>query len=326
MTDLSRRYYAALVLPFDKNGKIDETAYRDLIQYFLQERFRSVGGLIANPEAGEVYYLTREEKRRVAEIAVREARGKLPVFGGVFDLTTAGCVSCALDAKEAGVDGLFLLPPAGCIDLVTMWNAEKYPEYWLDQIRTIDDAANLPIITHPVATPTPQWGLGVPGEAARLICREIPNIIGWKMIYNYDGQRKMWKILRSLERHVSIMAAGGGLFHEFLAHDVLDGTVSGSWNYGLESMLDHIEAWRANDIVRARRIWTEGGLRDLHEFIYSDYSRLHLRYKVAAWARGLIPSCVMRPPMPAPKPEEIETISRLLKAAEIPVARACSPA
>ena len=105
------------------------------------------------------------------------------------------------------MDGLFLLPPAGCIDLVTMWNAEKYPEYWLDQIRAIDDAANLPVITHPVATPTPQWGLGVPGEAARLICREIPNIIGWKMIYNYEGQRKMWKILRSLDRHVSIMAA-----------------------------------------------------------------------------------------------------------------------
>jgi hypothetical protein len=62
------------------------------------------------------------------------------------------------------------------------------------------------------------------------------------MIYNYDGQRKMWKILRSLDRPVSIMAAGGGLFHEFLAHDVLDGTVSGSWNYGLEPMLQHIEA------------------------------------------------------------------------------------
>lgn len=319
MPNLACRYYAALVLPFDRNGKVDEAAYRDLVQYFLQDRFRAVGGIIANPEAGEIYYLTREEKRRVAEIAVREAGGKMPVFGGVFDLTTEGCVTCARDAKEAGVDGLFLLPPAGCIDLVTMWNAEKYPEYWLDQIRAIDSAVNLPIITHPVSAPTPQWGLGVPGETARLICREIPNVIGWKMIYNYDGQRKMWKILRSLERPVAIMAAGGGLFHEFLAHDVLDGTVSGSWNYALEPMLDHIEAWRADDIRRARRIWTAGGLRDLHEYIYADYSRLHLRYKIAARLRGLIPSCRTRPPMPVPKPEEIDTLSRLLAAAQIPV-------
>ena len=157
MADLGRRYYAAMVLPFDQNGKVDEAAYRDMIRYFLQEPFRSVGGLIANPEAGEVYYLTREERRRVAEIAVREAGSKMPVFGGVFDLTTQGSVECALDAKRAGVDGLFLLPPAGCIDLVTMWNAERYPEYWLDQILAIDAAANLPIITHPVAAPTPQW-------------------------------------------------------------------------------------------------------------------------------------------------------------------------
>jgi dihydrodipicolinate synthase/N-acetylneuraminate lyase len=320
MVDLSRRYYSAVVLPFDGKSKLDEGAYRELIQYFLRDRFRRVGGIIANPEAGEIYYLTREEKRRAVEIAVQEAGGKMPVFAGVFDMTTDGCVECALDAKRAGADGLFLMPPAGSVDLVASWNAEKYPEYWLDQIRAIDAAADLPIITHPVGgAPTPQWGLGIPGEAARLICREIPNVVGWKMTYNYEGQRKMWKLLRSLERPVSILAAGGGLFHEFLAHDVLDGTASGSWNYALEPMLDHIDAWKAEDIRRARRIWVEGGLRDLHEYIYSDYSRLHLRYKIAAWLRGLIPSCRMRPPMPSPKPEEIDALTRLLEAAEIRV-------
>src|SRR5579862_3672524 len=113
MMDLAHRYYSALVLPFDSSGRVDEGAYRELIQYFMQERFLPVGGLIANAEAGEIYYLSREEKRRIAEIAVREAGGKMPVFGGVFDMTTDGCVTCALDAKEAGVDGLFLMPPAG---------------------------------------------------------------------------------------------------------------------------------------------------------------------------------------------------------------------
>jgi dihydrodipicolinate synthase/N-acetylneuraminate lyase len=319
MPDLAHRYYVALVVPFDEKDRVDEAAYRELIRYFLQERFRAVGGIIANPEAGEVYYLTREEKRRVAEITVDEAGGKMPVFGGVFDLTTECSVACALDAKEAGVDGLFLLPPAGCMDLVARWDAEKYPEYWLDQILAVDAAADLPIITHPAAATTPQWGHGLPGAAARVICQSVANIIGWKMIYNYDGQRKMWKLLRSLDRPVAIMAAGGGLFHEFLAHDVLDGTVSGSWNYGLEPMLDHIEAWRADDVVKARRIWVEGGLRDLHEYIYSDYSRLHLRYKIATWMRGLIPSCRTRPPMPVAKLEEIETIARLLEGSRLPV-------
>ena len=76
MRDIAHRYYTATVLPFDEAGKIDEAAYRNLIRYFLQPRFREVGGIIANPEAGEIYYLTREEKRRVVELAIEEVGGK----------------------------------------------------------------------------------------------------------------------------------------------------------------------------------------------------------------------------------------------------------
>src|SRR5947207_9784772 len=84
MIDLSRRYYSAMVLPFDTKGKPDEGAYRELIRYFLQDRFRQVGGIIANPEAGEIYTLNRQEKLRAVKIAVEEAGGKMPVFAGVF--------------------------------------------------------------------------------------------------------------------------------------------------------------------------------------------------------------------------------------------------
>jgi dihydrodipicolinate synthase/N-acetylneuraminate lyase len=320
MIPLRNRYYTAMVLPFAADGSIDEQALRDLIRYYLADRrYAKVGGLIANPEAGEVYYLTPAEKRRVVEITMEEAGGKMPVFAGIFEMTTAGCVASAREMKALGVDGLFLMPPAGCLDLVTMWNAERYPEYWLDQIKAIDAAANLPIIAHPVGPVTPQWGIGIPGETARLICREVENVIAWKMTYSYDGMRRMWTILRALDRPVSIMAAGGKLFHEYMAYDIMDGTASGSWNYALEAMLDHIEAWQAEDLKRARQIWGPGGLDALHTYIYADYSRLHLRYKIAAWLRGLIPNCLTRAPMPTAKQEEIDTIHRLLREAGVPV-------
>lgn len=310
---LGNRYYSANVLPLDRNYRIDEGALRELLQYFLEPRFMERGGLIANAEAGEIYYLSREEKRRVVEITMEEAAGRVPVLAGVFDLTTEGCLDVARDAKALGVDGLFVMPPAGCADLVVSWNAEKYPEYWLDQLKAIDAAVDLPMIAHPVGSPTKEWGMGLPGPTARLICEEVPNMIGWKFIYNYEGIRRMWKILRGLDRPVSVMCAGGRYFHEFLAHDQMDGTVSGSWNYGLEPMLDHIDAWKAGDVKKAREIWDEGGLGALHDYIYGDYSRLHLRYKIAAWLRGLIPSWQTRPPMPAPRQDEIETIYALLE-------------
>lgn len=319
MQDLASRLYNAIVVPFKASGEIDEPAYRNLVRYFMQDRFAEVGGIIANPEAGEIYYLTREEKRRVLEITLEEVGGRMPVFCGIFEMTTAGCVESAREAKALGANGLFLMPPAGSADLVVSWNADKYPEYWLDQIKEIDAAVDLPIICHPVASPSPQWGIGLPAGATRLILESVPNVIGWKMTYNYDGMRKIWTLLRSLDRPVSIMAAGGRFFHEFLAYDMLDGSTSGSWNYALEPMLDHIEAWKRGDITAARRIWNEEGLDALHAYIYADYARLHLRYKIAAWLRGLIPSPRMRPPMPKPKLEEIETLYGLMQAAGIAV-------
>jgi dihydrodipicolinate synthase/N-acetylneuraminate lyase len=44
-----------------------------------------------------------------------------------------------------------------------------------------------------------------------------------------------------------------------------------------------------------------------------------VRYKVATWLRGLIDRPLMRPPMPAPRTEEIDTIRDLLKQTGIAV-------
>jgi len=311
---LATRHYTTMVVPWNRDGELDEAALRRLVRYFAgHPRFRERGGIIANPDAGEIYYLTAAEKRRVLEITLEEAGGIFPVIAGVFDMTTAGCVREAQVAKACGASGIFLMPPIGTGDLLISWDPVRYPEYWLDQIEVIDAAVDMPIITHPVTARSPQWGIGIPGETAQLICERVPNVIGWKMTYNYEGMRRMWRMLRGLARPVSIMAASGHLFHEFLSHDLLDGSVSGSWNYALDPMMQHIERDEAGDHYGARRLWREGGLLALHEYIYSDYARLHLRYKLATWLHGIIPHYRMRPPLPRPKQAEIETIHRLMR-------------
>jgi len=127
------RLYVAIVTPFKENYDVDEIALRKLLQYFMQPKFRdSGGGIIINPEAGEVFYLTRKEKQRNVEIAMEECGGKVPVFAGVIDLRTEDAVKIAIDAKERGVDGIFLIPPMGSMDITTSWDAEKYPEVFID--------------------------------------------------------------------------------------------------------------------------------------------------------------------------------------------------
>lgn len=310
--------YVAVLLPYDRWLKIDEAAYRRFLQYFLKEpRFRREGGFCINPEAGEIFYLSRQEKRRVLEIAMEEAHGKVPIIAGTWAITTDEMVETAKDVKAMGVDGIFVTPPGGAQDVTSCWDADEYPEIWLDQIKAQDRAVDLPIVTHPVGGAKPPFNPGLPVGATMRICREIPNIVGWKMTYMYDGFQIIADGLRSLDRHVAVMGALASRFHEYRATDLFDGTLSGFWNFALEPMLDHLDAWDDKDVERATNIWN-GGLRQLHGYI-ADMGRLHIRYKTATWLRGLIPSPYMRSPMPQPKQQEIDSIYRLLKLLNLPV-------
>ncbi|MHB8566330.1 MAG: dihydrodipicolinate synthase family protein [Nitrososphaerales archaeon] len=312
------RLYAPTVLPYKQGSfTVDEAALQTLLRYFVSSRFSEQGGIIINSEAGEVFYLSREEKRRNVEIAVKECRNKVPLFAGVIGNTTEEAVQVAIDAKEAGVDGIFIMPPVGAVDVTIAWDAEKYPEVWIDMAKAIDKSVDLPMIAHPVGG---GWvaGRGLPPSATMKMVNEIPNIVGWKMTYSYEGFKIIAKALRSLDRHVGILPSGGRYFHEALALNMFDGTVSGSWNYAMEAMLAHIEAWQRFDIEEANRIWGSG-LSALHDYIYAETTRLHIRYKTAAWLRGLVPHPLMRPPLPRPRKEEISTLKSLLTKAGIKV-------
>jgi 4-hydroxy-tetrahydrodipicolinate synthase len=312
------RLYTAMVTPQTPDFELDEPGLRRLVRYYVDDpRFGKLGGIIANPEAGENQYTSRDEKRRILEITLEEVNGRIPVIAGTFSWTTKETLQVARDAKRAGADGIFVAPPAGCLDVTYAWDTVRYPEVWLDQIKAQDETVDLPIICHPVVAPTPLFGIGLPLEPTLKICTEVPNVVGWKMTYSYNGYRVIARALREHAPQVAILGAGANFFHESLATGYFDGTVSGSWNDAMEPMLDHIEAWHRSDVVRAREVWYSG-LSQLHDYIYADGSRQHVRYKLGAYVRGLIASPTMRPPLPPPFPEEVATMRRLMEKLHLP--------
>lgn len=318
MKNVGNRRYIATVLPLDeKTAKVDEAAWRRLLQYFLsQPRILEHGGLCINPEAGEIFYLTRDEKRRVLEIAMEEVQGRIPVITGTWALTTEETVATAKDAKELGVDGLFVTPPGGAGDVSSLWDSSKYPEIWIDSLHAQARVADLPMITHPLASSPHPFFPGLPLDATIKICTAVPNIVGWKMLYSYNGYRIMAPALQSLPRPVNVLAANAAYFHEYKAAGLFDGTLTGYFNFSAELMLDHLDAWERKDLDAANTIWN-AGLRELQEYIL-DYSRLHVRYKIGAWLRGNIPNPVMRAPMPKPLQSEVDTLWQLLRNAGLP--------
>lgn len=315
MANIAHHRFITTVLPMTDDYQIDEPAWRKLLQYFLsQPAVIERGGLCINPEAGEIFYLTREEKRRVLEIAMEEASGKLPIVAGAFGLATRDVVDNARDAKDLGVDALFVFPPQGMMDVSTAWNPSQYPEVWVDMLNSIAREVDLPMITHPTASgSSPLFGQGMPLDATLRFCRDVPNIAGWKMLYPYPGYRVVAEALRSLDQPVAVMGALATFFHEYHTMGMLDGTMSGFWNYAVEPMAEHLAALDRGDQKEALRIWN-GGLVQLHEAV-SDRGRLHIRYKIATWLRGLIPSPVMRPPLPRPRQSEIDLLYAALQAA-----------
>ena len=71
----------------------------------------------------------------------------------------------------------------------------KYPEVWLDIFKAIDKAVNLPIIAHPTSGVS-MYGVGLPVGPTLKICREVKNVVGWKMTYSYYGWKTVAEGLR----------------------------------------------------------------------------------------------------------------------------------
>lgn len=275
------KLFTAVVVPYKKGTfDVDYEGYRKIIRYFLQPKFVEAGGaIIVNPEAGEVFYLSYEEKRRLLEIAQEEIQGKVMVFAGAIDKTTALTVDDAVAAKELGADGLFFCPPLGSGDVTRGLDLNRHPEVWTDMMEAMVTATDLPIIVHPTAGSITAYGSGIPEGPALAICKKVPQIVGWKMTYSYIGWYKVAKALRSLDHHVAILGAGANNWHTAFLNDQFDGCVNGSLCYAMEPMLDHIEAWRKGDVALAKKLWN-AGLEEIHDYVYGDYARLHIKYNV----------------------------------------------
>ena len=70
-----------------------------------------IHGLVPCGTTGEFPTLTPDEHRRVIELYVTAAAGRVPVIAGVGALSTAGAIALAQDAERLGADAVMVVPP-----------------------------------------------------------------------------------------------------------------------------------------------------------------------------------------------------------------------
>ncbi len=99
--------HTALVTPL-RDGKLDEPALRALVE---RQVAAGVDGVVPCGSTGEAATLSHEEHRRVVEIVVEAADGRVQVIAGAGSNNTREAVALTRHAKESGADGALLISP-----------------------------------------------------------------------------------------------------------------------------------------------------------------------------------------------------------------------
>ena len=98
---------SALITPF-RDGAVDEKAFRDLIEWQIAA---GVDGIVPCGSTGESATLSHDEHERVIEIAVNQARRRVPVVAGTGSNATAEAIRLTAHAREVGADGVLMISP-----------------------------------------------------------------------------------------------------------------------------------------------------------------------------------------------------------------------
>jgi 4-hydroxy-tetrahydrodipicolinate synthase len=99
----------ALVTPFTKKDELDEEAYRKLIRFVIDDL--GVTGIVPAGSTGEFSSLFWDEQKRVIEIAVEEANGKVDVMAGTGTSGTKRTIEMTKFANDVGADAALVVTP-----------------------------------------------------------------------------------------------------------------------------------------------------------------------------------------------------------------------
>jgi 4-hydroxy-tetrahydrodipicolinate synthase len=128
--------FVALITPMRADGAVDEDAFARFVEWQIRE---GTQGLVPVGTTGESPTLTHDEHKRVVEITVEVAKGRVPVIAGAGSNSTADAVDLARHAKQAGADAALVVTP--------YYNKPTQEGLFL-HFSAIADEADIPVIIY----------------------------------------------------------------------------------------------------------------------------------------------------------------------------------
>ena len=226
-----------LVTPFTDDEEIDADALRREVRYMLDA---GVHGLTVTGSTGEGQTLTLDESCRIAQVAIAETHGAVPVVGGIIQDSTRAVIRYGLALKEVGVDALQITP--------VHYLFAPGPEGTLAYYTEISRAVQLPLIIYNVVP----WHRISPATVLRLT--EVEGGVAVKQSGgDIHALADLLQAVRATGSRLRVLTAVDALLYpSFLlgAHGAVAALLAVAPRLGLELW----EACQQRDLDRARAL------------------------------------------------------------------------
>jgi N-acetylneuraminate lyase len=157
--------YPAIITPLTDDDKLNEAAFRQVIEFNIQA---GVHGFWVAGGTGESILLDDAENKRIAEIAVDQAQGRIKNIMHVGAPTTKRAARLAEHAAKAGVEAICCVPP-----FFYRRDAEAIAEHY----RVVAAAADLPFFVYNLPNAT---GVEITPDLMQKIQDKVPQLAGLK--------------------------------------------------------------------------------------------------------------------------------------------------
>lgn len=267
----------AIVTPF-KDGKIDEEALANLIEWHIKEGTHAI---VPCGTTGEASTLDYEEHYRVIEITVKTVNKRIPVIAGTGSNSTDEAIMITRKAEELGADGVLSVTP---------YYNKPTQEGLYRHFKEIADKTGLPIILYNVPGRTSVNML--PQTVARLA--EHPRIVGIKEATG--DMKQVSEIIRLCGKDFAVISGDDFTNLTLLALGGR-GFISVTANICPKDVAELFNSWEKGDIDRAREIHYK--LEPINKVMFIETNPIPVKTALAMMGKireeFRLPLCEMAP-------------------------------
>ena len=258
--------FTALVTPF-KNGKIDEEAYREFIEWQIEQ---GIDGLVPCGTTGESATMTHDEHEAAIRICVEQVNKRVPVIAGAGSNNTREAIPLTQFAKNVGADAALHITP---------YYNKPTQEGLYQHFKTICSEVSMPVILYNVPSRT---GLNIAPETALELSKH-PLINGLKEASGNISQ--VAKIAQLCGDDLNLYSGNDDQVVPLLSLGG-KGVISVVSNVKPELVHNCCKAWFEGDTARACALQLE--MLPLCEALFCEVNPIPVKYamNVLGWNAG----------------------------------------